>query len=340
MCCGTSYRGRRVHRPADPGGLSACPKPDMIVAVGGAGGWLEQQMGMKVLVTGAAGRLGRYCVADLIAGGFEVVAIDRRGNDSDNPAVNLVDLLDTAAVADIMKGIEAVVHLGNHPGALAYSKDRIFQENVTMNMNVFLAALNHGAKKIIFASSIQVIASETFEFTPASPPPYVAYLPLDSDSPPQPRNAYALSKWIGETMLRDYFVPAGLDAVALRFPTLVDPTRLERVWRHNLDILVQKRASDARISQGFGALMYEDAARLMTRLLSAPTPGYRVYLPAVCVPPIKEISEIIDTYYHGVPLRRPPAQMGSLIDISRIEKEIGWRPLNLMEQPPRDAAHA
>lgn len=297
-------------------------------------------MSIKVLVTGAAGRLGRYCVADLMASGFEVVATDRRKNDSDNPAVKIVDLLDTATVAEAMRGIEAVVHLGNHPSSLAYSKDRIFQENVSMNMNVFLAALNHGAKMIIFASSIQVIASEDCEFQAACSPPYVSYLPLDSDSPAQPRNAYALSKWIGETMLRDYFVPAGMDAVALRFPTLVDPSRLERVWRHNLEILVQKRPAPARIAQGFGALMYEDAARLITRLLTANTPGYRVYLPAVCVLPGKEISELIDTYYHGVPLRRPAAEMGSLIDISRIEKDIGWRPLNLMEQPPKDAAHA
>ncbi len=295
---------------------------------------------MKVLVTGAAGRLGRYCVADLIASGLEVVATDRRQNDSDNLPVNIVDLLDTAAVAEMMRGIQAVVHLGNHPGVLACSKDRIFHENVAMNMNVFLAALNHGIKKIVFASSIQVIASETPEFTPACPPPYVSYLPLDSDSPAQPGNVYALSKWIGETMLRDYFVPAGMDAVALRFPTLVDLSRLERLWRHNLEIQVQQRPASARISQGFGALMFEDAARLMTRLLSVPTPGYRVYLPAVSVSPINDISELIDTYYRGVPQRRPPAEMSSLIDISRIEKEIGWRPLNRMEQPPRDAIRA
>ena len=311
-----------------------------MVIFGVAGGWLDQHMSMKVLVTGAAGRLGRYCVADLIASGIEVVATDLRNNDSNNPPVNIVNLLDTAAVAGLMKGIQAVVHLGNHPGLLPDAKDRIFQENTAMNMNVFQAALNYGAKKIIFASSIQVIASETLEFSPACPPPHVCYLPLDSDSPAQPANAYALSKWIGETMLRDYFVPAGMEAVALRFPTLVDATRLERVWRHNLDILVQKRAAPARISQCFGALMYEDAASLMTRLLSVPTPGYRVYLPAVTVPPINNMSELIHTYYPRVPLRRPPAQMNSLIDISRIEKEIGWRPLNLMEQPPRDAARA
>lgn len=83
--------------------------------------------------------------------------------------------------------------------------------------------------------------------------------------------------------------------------------------------------------------MYEDAARLMTRLLSIPTPGYRVYLPAVTVSPIKNMAELINTYYPGVPLRLPLAEMRNLIDLSRMEKEIGWRPLNLMQEPPISA---
>ncbi len=305
-----------------------------MVIVGEAGGWLDQHMSMKVLVTGAAGRLGRYCVADLIASGIEVVATDRRNNDSNNPPVNIVNLLDTAAIAGLMKGIQAVVHLGNHPGLLPDAKDRIFQENTAMNMNVFQAALNHGVRKIVFASSIQVIASETLEFTPACPPPHVCYLPLDSDSPAQPANAYALSKWIGETMLRDYFVPAGMEAVALRFPALVNAARLARVRQYNKEVVVRAGVVPTRVSQCFGALMYEDAARLMTRLLSVPTPGYRVYLPAVTVPPINNMSELIHTYYPGVPLRLPLEAMRNLIDLSRMEKEIGWRPLDLMQEPP------
>ena len=291
-------------------------------------------MSIKVLVTGAAGRLGRYCVAELIASGFAVVATDRRNHDSGNPPVNILDLLDTNAVNSVMAGVEAVVHLGNHPSLLAAPKDRIFQENVAMNMNVFQAALKHGIGKIIFASSIQVIASEELEFSPVCPAPYVAYLPLDSDSPPQPANPYALSKWIGETMLRDYFVPAGIDAVALRFPTLVDPAGLARLRKRNSEIGEQHHSAAARISQGFGALMYEDAARLVGTLLSRALPGYRVYLPAVTVPPTGDVAELINTFYRGVPLRRSPVEMTGLIDISRLEKETGWRPLIPMQEPP------
>lgn len=293
-------------------------------------------MSMKVLLTGAAGRLGRYCVADLLASGLDVLATDRSDPGFSNHPISTVDLLDRTAVTALCRGVDAVVHLGNHPSALAMPRERIFHENVAMNMNVFQGALEHGVHKIIFASSVQVIASEGLNTTLFRPPPYIAYLPLDGDSPAQPSNDYALSKWVGEVMLRDYFAPVGIDAIALRFPALLDHARLARLLQRQAAMLVQRRDPPfARISQGFGALMYADAARLITAVLATALPGFRSYLPAVNVLPLESLAEVLNRYYPNVPRRYPLADMPGLIDISRIEKETRWRPLIPLCAPPQ-----
>ena len=282
---------------------------------------------MKVLLTGAAGRLGRHCLAELNQAGWDVRATDCRAVEGQVPPIQVVDLLDAAAVAELGAECDAVVHLGNHPGPHRVAPERIFNENLAMNMNVFQAALDHGVRKLIFASSIQVNASEPVESVFARCGSGPAYLPLDGDLPAQPTNAYALSKWMGEVMLRDYFAAAGMDAVALRFPALLDsemtvPYLARQAGTRQLVV----PAPAHRIAQGFTVLLYADAARLIQALLEAPLPGYRVYLPAVSVPPPGSLPELLARYYSDVPLRRPLAARTDLCDCSRLQRETGWRP--------------
>lgn len=286
---------------------------------------------MKVLVTGAAGRMGSETVRQLHAAGHEVVAVDVRPGEALPVELHEVNLLDVPAVAARVEGMDAVVHLGNYigvgsPGERPYAQT--FNENVAMNMNVFQAAIDHGVKRVVFASTVQVFASESQGFPYPSYAFKTAYLPLDSQCPPNPGNSYALSKSIGETMLQQYVVPHGLVGVALRLPRLCGREKLSALRPIAPDIAQRK---PSRITQGFSILSFSDAAHAAIASLTADLTGYHCFFPALSQVFGPAVTDAIAKYYPGVPLKRPIEQMDSLIDFSDFTRATGWRPLDVFE---------
>ena len=70
---------------------------------------------MRVLVTGAAGRLGSHTCHHLVAQGHDVVAADSQYRRDLPVPLRMVDLLDRTAAYGLVEGCQAVVHLANHP---------------------------------------------------------------------------------------------------------------------------------------------------------------------------------------------------------------------------------
>ena len=272
---------------------------------------------MNVTLTGASGRLGSETCRLLVEQGHSVRAVDRQERADLPVRVEPADLLERDRCYQVLAGAEAVVHLANHPrywpGADA---QRVFNENVAMNMNVFEAAHDLGVKKIVFASSVQVITGHYTGPTSAAPPP--ACLPLDGNAPADPGNPYALSKYVGEQMLA-YFARLGTpSAVAIRFPALIRPEDVPEIRR---------RVCRFDPRDGFAWLFFSDAARLLSAVLQSSLPGFRVYLPAARTNGSgKPAADAVRTFYRGVPLRCPLEQMDCLVDISAITRETGWTP--------------
>ena len=185
-------------------------------------------MPSKVLVTGAAGRLGREVCKALVAGGFDVRATDHHYRRELPVGLEVADLLDDTAAYRLLDGCESVVHLANHPHVGSISPvQRLYRENVSMDVNVFQAAVDLGIRRIVFASSVQVFSGDRTggwgDTTEAlSRPSCLAYLPIDGETPICPRNGYALSKAAGEQMLRYYVaLDADLSATTVRYPFLL-----------------------------------------------------------------------------------------------------------------------
>src|SRR5688500_8155792 len=98
---------------------------------------------MRVLVTGAAGKLGVATVRALVRAGFEVSATDQRFNGELGVPFRMADLREEHALYPLLEGMDALVHLGNHPNRFAGpSPQRILAENTAMNANAFTAALD------------------------------------------------------------------------------------------------------------------------------------------------------------------------------------------------------
>jgi nucleoside-diphosphate-sugar epimerase len=275
---------------------------------------------MNVLVTGATGHLGFYACRTIAEAGHAVRATDREFRADPPVRVEIADLLDPPACYRLTEGVEAVVHLGNHPAFRGRDAQRVFNENMAMNMNVFQAAADIGVKKIIFASSVQVISGNRDEHEPHHAAKCPPYLPMDGDVPPNPGNPYALSKQLGELMLAYFARQTGIVCVAIRFPWLVNDDHL--AW-----IKANPPRSIGDRGEGFTFLHFQDAASLLQAVLRVPLTGFRVYFPAsrdnrLCRPP----TEVIREHFADTPLRRPLEQIDSLVDLSGIERETGWLP--------------
>jgi nucleoside-diphosphate-sugar epimerase len=281
-----------------------------------------QPMTMTVTVTGAAGKLGIHVCRALAEAGYGVRATDKAGRHRMTLKLEVADLLDQDACYRLVTGAGGVVHLANYSDMVISDETKLLKENVTMNMNVFQAASRSGVSQVIFASSIQVLGGHG----PAgiNIGDAVPYLPLDGDAPANPRNAYALSKQVGEILLEYVSRRSQISGVAIRYPWLIEPAR------HAFP--KKRRARAGHLEGVFSFLSYTDAASLVLAILRNPFPGFRIYLPAHPKPRRTESpADLIREYYPGVPLRRPLEKIESLVDISRIQDETGWSPAGSVE---------
>jgi len=156
---------------------------------------------MHVLVTGAAGRVGRILVGQLRARGHRVRGLDVRPCLADDVVTG--SLLDPAALRAATREIDAVVHLSAVMRWDAEADDPVFEQNVVATQRL-LRAVPPGIARFVFASSGEVY--------PERAP---AYLPIDEAHPLRPDSAYGLSKLLGEEMVRQR-MRVGLSAAIVR----------------------------------------------------------------------------------------------------------------------------
>ena len=283
---------------------------------------------MKVLLTGAAGRLGSTTLCHFHEASVDVRATDIRASVTAPVRIQVANLLQPETCYALMEDVEVVVHLANHPGLGGKTAQKVYSDNTTMNMNILQAASEMGIRKVIFASSVQAFMGNRHFSDGDTAPTSVQYLPLDGAHPASPSNAYGLTKAATEEMLR-YFVKfqSLQSGVAVRFPML-----------GNLDWLARHFKSEATppaidpytyLDEAFTWLSQIDAARLLLAIAKADLPGYRCYMPASPVPAINmSPRQIIERFFRDVPLRRPIEQIDALWDISAITAQTGWKPID------------
>lgn len=267
----------------------------------------------RLLVTGAAGRLG-HTVAQLFAdAGYDVTATDVVDPGPVAYRFRRADLLDHAVASDLLSDIDVVLHIGNHPGIGARAPQVVFNENVSINENVFQGAVERGARSIVFASTVQLIGSHPDRRTVVDPPER-PHWPIDGDTAPRPSNVYALSKTVSEVMLDYYARRCGITGVALRFPML----------HHGEDRVNVSTGeeTDVDLFEGFTGLTYADAARLFLAVVRADLRGYHVFM-AGLAHRHRELSVrgLIDEFYADA-----DPNLDDLIDNTPVTDATGWRP--------------
>lgn len=272
-----------------------------------------------VCVTGAAGKVGRYTVLELLRHGYEVVATDLGPRPAFLPgeselAYLAADLEDYGDVAEVLAGCEAVVHLANVPAPGLVPPARTYARNTTMNANVFLAAAQLGLRRVVWASS------ETTLGLPFDTPP--RYVPVDEEHYPLPDSTYALSKVVGETTAEHVAAWSGIPFVALRLSNVILPEAYA-------DFTSWQDDPQARRWNLWSYIDVRDAATACRLALEADVTGARSYVIAnadtVMTTPT---AELLDAVFPGVRRTRPIGGTVSLFSIEKARAELGFEPLH------------
>jgi UDP-glucose-4-epimerase GalE len=167
---------------------------------------------MSVLITGAAGYIGRHTVRQLLAGGYQVVSLGHRREsvchaDHETHFVE-GDVADRSLVQATLRNfkVTAVVHLAasvNVAESLG-QPDQYFSNNTLGTLRLLEAMRAEGVSQIVFASTASVYGTST-------------EVPAREDDAPEPLSPYGESKLQAEHMLRWYEQAFGLRWIALRY---------------------------------------------------------------------------------------------------------------------------
>ena len=198
----------------------------------------------KIVLTGAAGRLGSYLRQPLSTLCDALVSTDVRELTATlYPCEQFVqaDLADYDAIQALTNEAEMVIHFGGHADEKTFPE--ILHANIIGCYNVWQAAHVAGVRRIVYASSIHAVGM------------YPKNHAIDSEVQHRPDSYYGLSKCFAEDMARLYWEKKGLETVCLRIMSCANVTNARALgsW-----------------------LSYPDLARLVTAAVTTPVAGFAI----------------------------------------------------------------
>jgi nucleoside-diphosphate-sugar epimerase len=250
-----------------------------------------------ILVTGAAGLVGRHLSARLEREGRAVRRFDVRIS-------GVQDTRDPAALARALEGVTGIVHLAAVSRVVTAQGDpgTCWATNVDALQALLSQALEGRRPWVVFASSREVYGQPT-------------HLPVAEDAPLRPMNIYARSKVAGENLIGEARAQ-GLAANIVRFSSVygcpldhADRVAMAFAW-------TACRGGTMRLDGSGNVLDFthiDDVVEALWRLCEATRAGERL-------PPLHFVSG------KGV----------SLGDLAALAARHARAPVAMVEAPPRD----
>ena len=164
----------------------------------------------KILVTGGAGYIGSITTLHLLRRGFEVAVLDdlSRGHRENVPPerLHVLRLQDTAEVAKLLAGVDAVVHFAAYiaVGESVREPELYFSNNVGGTLSLLEAMARAGVRRLVFSSTAAVYGNPE-------------HVPIPEDARFAPVSPYGQSKAMVEKILGELDRYRGLRSVALRY---------------------------------------------------------------------------------------------------------------------------
>lgn len=231
----------------------------------------------NVLVTGGCGFIGANLVPILRAKGHRVAILDNfsRGSrdyleDSTTYEIIEADIRDEDAIAQAVKGRDAIIHLAAYGSVVesVAAPEENFSVNAEGTFKVLNAARKAGVRQVVFSSTGGALIGN-------------AMPPVNEQSLPKPISPYGASKMAGEGYCCAFANAYDMNVTALRFANVVGPIS----WHKKGAVTAFFKAiitgqpihiyGDGSATRDF--LYVEDLCRGITAGLELNKPGFNTY---------------------------------------------------------------
>jgi nucleoside-diphosphate-sugar epimerase len=280
--------------------------------------------GRRVLVTGAAGRIGSVTVDHLVDRGAQVTALTIVEDPSlKADRVIIGDTRSEDDVAEALEGADLVVHLAALAHRDAGTPYDVYSGNVVSTFNVLAQAGALGVRRAVIASSINAYG------LPMNPHDVLpAYFPLDEKIPTDVGDWYSLSKQNDENTARMAWRHWGIDVVAFRFPHV-----------NSAEVLQEQAESHRKnprtaLREGWSYLDTRDAAYAIELGLTATLSGaHTFFVAADRTNAPYETEALLDAFAPTVPRLRRFIGREVPIDLTAVRTVLGFRARHELDLP-------
>ncbi|MCX6049793.1 MAG: NAD(P)-dependent oxidoreductase [Chloroflexi bacterium] len=161
-------------------------------------------MKRKILITGAAGRIGSF-LTNQWKDQYDLVLTDVRApKETFGFPFTSANLTEMEKIQALCQGIDTVIHLGADPSMEA-AWESLLPNNIIGTYNVFEAAAQANVRRVVYASSVNAVFG------------YPVDQQVHTSMPVYPINLYGATKCWGEAAARVYAHLKKFSAICLRF---------------------------------------------------------------------------------------------------------------------------
>jgi nucleoside-diphosphate-sugar epimerase len=297
----------------------------------------------SVLVAGGGGFIGSALVADLVARGAQVRAVDQKPLDEwervTAGAENVVlDLRRFDACHEAVQGVTSVYNLAADMGGMGFIENNkaLCMLSVLINTHLLEACNEAGVERFFFSSSACVYAADKQLDTD------IPALKENDAYPAMPEDGYGWEKLFSERMCRHFMEDFGLVTRVARYHNVYGPHGTWTGGREKAPAAISRKVAEAKISGsheievwGDGeqtrSFTYIDDCVYGTRAIMASDIDDPINLGSSEMVSINQLIDIVSevagiTVKRNYDLDAPKGVRGRNSDNTVIQERLGWAP--------------